>query len=250
MTDHALAAGWDADHRLAALASFIAGIVLAVGTGLVFSVGEGPISTLVAGGKVGSLQVSMVAGLLLAVDLALLVFVVGLAHAFTEGRSFGLTVTTAVATLATTASATLHLVWAHVASSPEVALSAEVTHFVTWLAANIWLLPLYGMLVGATLLALALALRQSAFRFARGLGIASAALGGVLCLLAPFSAMGDESLVMVTVVAITLASGGVSVLVAVALVRVGLLLVRTRHAGQADTQRKAAGLTGHGASRR
>ena len=44
MTDQALAAGWDADQRLAAIVSFISGSVVVVGTALTVKVAAGPTS--------------------------------------------------------------------------------------------------------------------------------------------------------------------------------------------------------------
>lgn len=224
MTDKGLAAQWDSDHRLAATTAFISGSVVAVGTAVLFSVGMRPIEAIVQGGTATPFGINLVAGLLLVIDIGLLVFVVGLAHAVTAGRSFGLALTTAVATLACAASATIHLVWAYAASSLEVGLPAETVQFATWIAANVWLLPLFGLLVGATLLALAAALRGSGFRFARRLATASAMVGGALCLIAPFSGTGPGQSALVAVTAILLATGGISVLLAVALVKLGLLL--------------------------
>ena len=97
MTDQELASQWDADHRLAAITSLASGALVVLGTALVFTVGIGPVEALIADRTVHPFEVTMVGGLLLIVDVALLVFVVALAHAFTQGRSFGLTVTTAVA---------------------------------------------------------------------------------------------------------------------------------------------------------
>lgn len=230
MTDRELAAAWDADHRLAAIATLVAGAVAVIGTALVFSVGTVPIEALVEGRAVGSFPVTLVAGLLLAVDIALLVFVVGLAHTFARTGSFGLTATIAVATLATTAAATVHLVWAHVVSSPETDVAAGVTQFATWLAVNLWILPLFGLLVGATLLALALALLHSASTFARRLGAASAVVGGALCVLAPFSGFDPDQPALAAVAAVLVATAGISALLLVTLVRLGLLLARTRSA--------------------
>lgn len=225
MTDQQLAARWDAPHRLAATTAFISGTVVAVGTAVLFSFGLAPVEAIMQGGSAGPFEITLVASLLLAVDLALLVFVVGLAHAFADGNSFGLAVVTAVVTLATTASATVHLVWAHVAPSLEVDLPAETVQFTTWLAANLWLMPLFGLLVGATLLALSLALRTSAFRFARRLGTAAAVVGGVLWVVAPFSGFGASGgSALLAVGAILVATGGISALLAVALVKLGLLL--------------------------
>ncbi len=228
MTDQALAAGWDADQRLAAIVSFISGSVVVVGTALMFSLGIGPVEEITQGRTAGAFEITLVASLLLVIDIALLLFVVGLAHAVTEGRSFGLTATSAVATLATTASATLHLIWGYVASVPETGLPAELVQFVTWLAANLWLLPLFGLLVGATLLALSLALRASGFKFARRLGAASAVVGGILCALAPFTGFAPGQQAWVAVAAILVASVGISALLLVALVRLALLLRKAR----------------------
>jgi hypothetical protein len=228
MTDQELASQWDADHRLAAATSLAAGALVVVGTALVFTVGMGPIEALVAGQAAGAFEVTMLGGLLLIVDLALLVFVVAMAHTFSEGRSFGLTVTTAVATLATTAAATMHLIWVHMASTPEVEMPAQVTQFATWLAVNLWMLPLFGLLVGATLLALALALRHSALRVARRLGTAAALVGGLLVVLAPFTGFGPGQPAFAAVAETMLATGAVSALLLVVLVRLGLLLLRAR----------------------
>lgn len=234
MTDQELAAHWDADHRLAATVSFISGSVVVVGTALLFSVGMVPVEAIVQGHAASAFEVTMIAGLLLITDIALLLFVVGLAHALTEGRSFGLTATNAVVTLATTASAALHLTWGYVASSPETDLPAELVQFVTWLSVNLWLLPLFGLLVGATLVALSLALRTSTFRFARRLGTASAVVGGVLCVLAPFTGFGPDQQALVAVAAILVTTGGISALLLVALVRLGMLLRKTRQIEPSD----------------
>ncbi len=177
MNDKELAARWDADHRLAATASFVSGLVVVAGTALMFTIGTVPVEAIIQGQAASPFEITLVTGLLLVIDIALLLFVVGLAHAFAEGQSFGLSAATAVVTLATTASATLHLTWGYVASSPEMALPNELVQFVTWLSVNLWLLPLFGLLVGATLLALTLALRTSSFRFAQRLGTASARCG-------------------------------------------------------------------------
>lgn len=228
MTDQELAARWDADHRLAATTSFISGLVVVVGTAVMFSVGTIPVEAIVAGNKAGAFEITLVTGLLLVIDIGLLLFVVGLAHAFTQGRSFGLTVTNAVVTLATTASATLHLTWGYVASSPEMDLSAELVQFSTWLSVNLWLLPLYGMLVGATLVALSMPLRCSSFRFARRLGTGSAVVGGVLFVVAPFTGMGPDQQALGAVAAILVTTVGISALLLVALVRLGMLLRAAR----------------------
>lgn len=230
MTDRELAARWDADHRLAAMTAFVAGIVVALGTAVVFTVGLGPVEAIVNGGTAGSFGITLVAGLLIIVDLALLVFVVALAHAVSEGPSFGLTVTTAVATLATAAAATIHLVWGNAASGMEVSLSADIVEFLTWLAANVWLLPLFGLLVGATLLALSLALRGSPLRFARRLGTAATALGLVLVLLAPFTGFEPDQMALAAVAMILVAVLGISSLLLVAVVRLGILLRTSRSA--------------------
>lgn len=228
MTDQELASQWDADHHLAAITSLASGALVVLGTALVFSVGIGPVEALIADRTVHPFEVTMVGGLLLIVDVALLVFVVALAHAFTQGRSFGLTVTTAVAALATAAAATVHLIWVYLASAPDVDAPAQVTQFATWLAVNLWMLPVFGLLVGATLLALALALRHSPIRFARRLGTASAVIGGWLVVLAPFTGVGPDQPAFVAVAAILLATGGISALLLVALVRLGLLLRSAR----------------------
>ncbi|HHU38377.1 MAG TPA: hypothetical protein GXZ45_03720 [Propionibacterium sp.] len=194
-----------------------------------FTVGMGPVEALVSGQAAGPMAVTMLGGLLLIVDVALLVVVVALAHTFSEGRSIGLTVTTGVATLATASAAAIHLVWVNLASNLEVEVPAQTTHFATWLAVNVWLLPLFGLLVGATLAALALALRASTFRFARRLGTASAVLGGLLVALAPFSGFAPDQSALVAVAVITLATVGISVLLVVALVRLALLLRGSGH---------------------
>lgn len=69
----------------------------------------GPVEALVSGQAAGPMAVTMLGGLLLIVDVALLVVVVALAHTFSEGRSIGLTVTTGVATLATASAAPISL---------------------------------------------------------------------------------------------------------------------------------------------
>ena len=133
--------------------------------------------------------------------------------------------TTGVATLATASAAAIHLVWVNLASNLEtMEVPAQATEFATWLALNVWLLPLFGLLVGATLLALALALRASPFRFARRLGTASAVIGGLLVALAPFSGYSPDQSALVMAAVITIATVGISVLLVVALVRLGLLL--------------------------
>jgi len=98
----------------------------------------------------------------------------------------------------------------------------------TWLAVNLWVLPLYGLLVGATLLAVSLALRASEFAFARRLGTVSAALGSILCVLSPFSGFEPDQLALVAVATIGVATIGVLGLLLVALVRLGVLLRQTR----------------------
>jgi hypothetical protein len=228
MTDRELAARWDADHRLAAIVAVIAGAVVVVGAGIVFSFGTVPVEAIIAGRTAGAFEVTLVAGLLLLVDIALMVFVVALAHAFTEGPSFGLTITSAVVAMAATVSATLHLVWGYVAATPDVELPADVVRFVTWIAVNLWLLPLFGLLVGATLLALGLVLRTSSFRFARRLGTASAVVGGILCVLAPFTGISPGQPAWVAVVTILVACVGIAALLLVALVGLVVLLPRTR----------------------
>ena len=223
MNDQELASHWDADHRLAAITTLASGLLVIIGTALFFTLGMGP-AALVSGQAAGPMAVTMRGGLLLIVDVALLVVVVALAHTFSEGRSIGLTVTTGVATLATASAAAIHLVWVYLASNLEFEVPAQATQFATWLALNLWLMPLFGLLVGATLLALALALRASPFRFARGLGTASAVIGGLLVALAPFSGYAPDQSALVTVAVITIAAVGISVLLVVALVRLGLLL--------------------------
>ena len=223
MNDQELASHWDADHRLAAITTLASGLLVIIGTALFYTFGMGP-AALVSGQAAGPMAVTMRGGLLLIVDVALLVVVVALAHTFSEGRSIGLTVTTGVATLATASAAAIHLVWVYLASNLEFEVPAQATQFATWLALNVWLLPLFGLLVGATLLALALALRASPFRFARRLGTASAVIGGLLVALAPFSGYSPDQSALVTVAVITIATVGISVLLVVALVRLGLLL--------------------------
>ena len=230
MNDKELAARWDADHRLAATASFVSGLVVVAGTALMFTIGTVPVEAIIQGQTASAFEITLVTGLLLVIDIALLLFVVGLAHAFAEGQSFGLSAATAVVTLATTASATLHLTWGYVASSPEMALPNELVQFVTWLSVNLWLLPLFGLLVGATLLALTLALRTSSFRFAQRLGTASAVVGGILFLLAPFTGFGQDQLALGAVAMVLVATVGISALLVAALVRLGLLLRRQRQA--------------------
>lgn len=224
MNDQELASHWDADHRLAAITTLASGLLVIIGTALFFTLGMGP-AALVSGQAAGPMAVTMRGGLLLIVDVALLVVVVALAHTFSEGRSIGLTVTTGVATLATASAAAIHLVWVNLASNLEtMEVPAQATEFATWLALNVWLLPLFGLLVGATLLALALALRASPFRFARRLGTASAVIGGLLVALAPFSGYSPDQSALVMAAVITIATVGISVLLVVALVRLGLLL--------------------------
>ena len=218
MNDQELASHWDADHRLAAITTLASGLLVILGTALFYTFGMGP------GQVTAPIAVTMRGGLLLIVDVALLVVVVALAHTFSEGRSIGLTVTTGVATLATASAAAIHLVWVYLASNLEFEVPAQATQFATWLALNLWLMPLFGLLVGATLLALALALRASPFRFARRLGTASAVIGGLLVALAPFSGFAPDQSALVSVAATTLAAVGISVLLVVALVRLGLLL--------------------------
>ena len=224
MNDQELASHWDADHRLAAITTLASGLLVIIGTALFFTLGMGP-AALVSGQAAGPMAVTMLGGLLLIVDVALLVVVVALAHTFSEGRSIGLTVTTGVATLATASAAAIHLVWVNLASNLEtMEVPAQATEFATWLALNVWLLPLFGLLVGATLLALALALRASPFRFARRLGTASAVIGGLLVALAPFSGYSPDQSALVMAAVTTIATVGISVLLVVALVRLGLLL--------------------------
>ena len=219
MNDQELASHWDADHRLAAITTLASGLLVILGTALFYTFGMGP------GQVTAPIAVTMRGGLLLIVDVALLVVVVALAHTFSEGRSIGLTVTTGVATLATASAAAIHLVWVNLASNLEtMEVPAQATEFATWLALNVWLLPLFGLLVGATLLALALALRASPFRFARRLGTASAVIGGLLVALAPFSGYSPDQSALVMAAVITIATVGISVLLVVALVRLGLLL--------------------------
>jgi hypothetical protein len=149
-----------------------------------------------------------------------------LAHTFTDVKSFGLALATAVATLATTAAATIHLVWAYVAGTPDVGLPADIIQFMTWLAASLWLLPVYGLLIGATLLTLWLALRRSDFRFARRLAVAAGAVGGILLVVSPFTGFGPGGSALVAVAVTLVATAGISGLLAVALVGLGLVLWR------------------------
>lgn len=228
MTDRELAARWDPDHRLAALSSLVAGLVVVVGTALIFSVALSPVEAIINGDTlVDPFGVNVAAALLLVVDLGLLVFVVGLLHALSDTRSYAVTLGTAVVTLTTAVSATIHLAWGYAASAAEVELAAPEVHFITWLSANLWLMPLYGLLVGATLLGVALALDHSSLRFARRLAVASAVVGGLLVVLAPFAAMGEYT-VFVLVASTFLATGGISVLLAVTLIRLATLLRRPR----------------------
>ena len=230
MTDQQLASQWDADHRLAAITTLVSGALIIVGTALVFTVGSGAIEPLVLTGTApGNFPVTMLAGVFLIVDVALLAFVVALAHTFSGGHSFALNLTTGVATLATTSAATVHLIWGHIASPFEFDAPPEVNQFATWLAANLWILPLFGLLVGATLVSLALVLRGSRFRVARRLGTASAVIGGLLVVLAPFTGFGPEAMALAAVAETLLATAGISVLLVVSLVTVGLLLFRSRH---------------------
>ena len=227
-SDRELAARWDTDHRLAALVAFVAGLIAIAGAAVWFTLGMSVANPLVEGRSSGVFEIGVVAGVLLLTDVALLVFVVGLAFAASASRSFGLTATVAVASLTTAVSATLHLVWSYAASWLEVGLPADLVQFVTWLALNLWLMPLYGLLVGATLVALWLPLRSSEFRFARRLGAASLIVGGLLCVLGPFTGSGPDVPAFAAVAAILLATGGIGVLLVVALVRLGSLLWRTR----------------------
>ena len=95
MTDRELAARWDADHRLAARTALIAGAAAVVGTATFFSFGLAPIMAIQEGGTAGSFEITLVACLLLAVDLALLGFIVGLVHAFADADKGAHTVTKA-----------------------------------------------------------------------------------------------------------------------------------------------------------
>lgn len=229
MTDRELAAGWDAAHRQAAAVTFFAGLVILLGCLAWFSSME-TAGSLLEGQQPSAFLVTLIAGILLIVDVALLVFVVALAHTFSAGRSLGLAVTTAVATLTTTTSAVLHLLWGYAVATPEVegALPEGALQFLTWLALNIWLMPLFGLLVGATLLALSLALRGSDFRLARRLGMASLVIGALLCVLAPFTGFAPEQPAFAAVAAILVATAGIGALVLIALVRIGALLWGTR----------------------
>jgi hypothetical protein len=231
MSDQEVAAGWDADHRLAARVAFVAGLLAILGAAVWSTLGMAVAAPLIEGRPVGAFQVTAVAGVLLLTDIALLAFVVGLAHAVSATRSFELVLSSAVASLATTVSATLHLVWGYAASSLELTLPPEVVHFITWLALNLWFLPLYALLVGATLVALWLALRRSRLRFARRLGTASAVIGAALCVLGPFTGFAPDQPAFVAVAVILLACAGIGVLVLVAEVRLGLLLWGTRAVG-------------------
>lgn len=227
MTDRELAAEWDAAHRQAAAVTFFAGLVILLGCLAWFSSME-TAGSIMEGQQPSAFLVTLIAGILLIVDVALLVFVVALAHTFSAGRSLGLAVTTAVATLTTTTGAVLHLLWGYAVATPEVALSGTVVEFLTWLALNIWLMPLFGLLVGATLLALSLALRGSDFRLARRLSVACLVIGALLCVLAPFTGFSPEQPAFAAVAAILVAGGGIGALILVALVRIGALLWRTR----------------------
>lgn len=219
---------WDADHRLAASAAFVAGVVVVGGAALWFTLGMYVAGRTIEGQSAGAFLTTLAAGVLLLTDVALLVFVVGLSHALTQGQSFARTATTAVATLATTASATLHLVWGHMPVTYEVELSPASIQFTTWLAVNLWMLPLFGVLVGATLVALGAALRSSEFRFSQRLGTASLVVGAILCVLGPLTGFEPGQMAWASVVATVVATGGISALLAVALVRLGSLLMRTR----------------------
>lgn len=226
MTDLELAAHWDSDHRLAAVTALAAGALAVVGAAL-WSWGS---SEIVGGGAAAvpsAFVVGLVAASLLLTDVALLVFIVGLAHAVSRSR-FGVGLTTAVATLATTAAATLHLVWGHVPLGLEVTLPPEVVDFSTWLALNIWLLPLFGLLVGVTLVALGLALRTSDFTFARRVAVPALVAGATLCLLVPFAGFGPEQSALVAVAAIVVACLAVGGLLLATLVWLGMVLARTR----------------------
>ena len=226
VTDRELAAGWDAAHRQAATVTFFAGLVIILGCVAWFGSMEAA-GAMVDGQRPSPFLATLIAGILLIVDVGLLVFVVGLAHAFSS-RSFALALTAAVATLTTTTSAALHLLWGYAVATPEVALQEGAVEFLTWLALNIWLMPLFGLLVGATLLALGFALRGSDFRLARRLGLASLIIGALLVALAPFTGFSPEQSPFVAVAAILVSTGGIGALVLVALVRIGALLWRTR----------------------
>ena len=79
-------------------------------------------------------------------------------------------------------------------------------------------------------LAWALPLRTSQFRVGRRLGVASMVVGGLLCVLAPFSGFSPEQPAFVAVGAILVATAGISGLLLVSLVRPGVLLWRPRAA--------------------
>ena len=209
VTDRDLAAAWDADQRLAALVTFGSGVV--AGVGVVFVLG---MSLLPGGLSITATidsDVVFATACMLAVDIAVLVFMVGLAHVVTSTRAFGEAVTIAVATLTTAIAATLHTVYGLTGSSAD--LPDWFTGHVAWMGSNIWLMVQYTPLIGACLLALSVALRSSEFPFARRLAGPYAAVGG-LCVLAPVP-------IFTTCVA-------VPALFVLTLVRVGRLLWMTR----------------------
>ena len=94
-SDRELAARWDTDHRLAALVAFVAGLIAIAGAAVWFTLGMSVANPLVEGRSSGVFEIGVVAGVLLLTDVALLVFVVGLAYAASASRSFGLTATVA-----------------------------------------------------------------------------------------------------------------------------------------------------------
>ena len=242
MTDQEFIATWDADHRSAARITFVAGLVVALGAAVWLALMDPVASPLILGGRATSgFQIVLLAGILMLTDVALLEFVVGLAYTFTRGLSLGLVLTVGVATLATGVAGLLHLMWGY-AVSFEVDLPADFVHFTTWLGINLWMLPLYGLLVGATLLAVALALHHSELRFARLLGRGAAVVGAILCVLAPFTGFGDagsaggpqDDSAFVSVAMILLTLVGVVALLVAALVKLGMLLWGKRAAAPAS----------------
>lgn len=213
VTDKDLAKAWDADRRLAALVTFGSGVVAGVGVVLAMSVLPGG----VAADTTSDSDVVLGTAWMLAVDIAVLVFMVGLAHVVASTRAFGEAVTIAVATLTTAIAATLHTVYGLTGSSTHADLPDWFTDHVAWLGRYIWLQQLYALPIGACLLALSLALRSSEFRFARRLAGPYAAVGGLSCVLAP-----------VGVLAIFTTCVAVPALFVLTLVLVGRLLWMTR----------------------
>ena len=112
------------------------------------------------------------------------------------------------------------------------------------------MLPLFGVLVGATLLALALALHDSAFRFARRLAPASAVVGGLLCVLVIDAGSVDEEPDQSGVAAqsgrlaaltVLVAVVGITVLLLAALIWLARMLWATRHQAEPAASVPATG---------